>query len=167
MSQSGQGGAKPIAILITVFRNESPCPAQNRTDAGLSERRVTMELSQVKEIMKELELDKHHNPVVIKDGGEALELGNRKDMVDFVMLIFQKGMSYQGILYRANIFILNNDGTFTLLYNDPNGMRASKGLDKVFIEGFVRKIYNEDCVVVYETQTDRYAVVSGSKGKVE
>ena len=131
-----------------------------------SERKVIMELRQVKETMKELELDKHHNPVVIKGADEALELGNKKDMVDFVMLIFQQGMSHQGILYRANIFILNNDGTFTLLYNDVNSLRASKDLDKSFIKGFARKINNEDCVVIYETRTDRFAVVSGSKGKV-
>lgn len=115
-----------------------------------------MELRRIKETMKELGLDRYYNPVTKK----GIILANIEEMVDFAVGLIRYGLKCTGICYRANIFILNSDGTFTLLYNDFNGFRMAKELDEGFIREFAKNINDEDCVIIYETEKNRYAVVA-------
>lgn len=115
-----------------------------------------MELRQVKETMKKLGLDGYYNPVAKK----KIVLANIEEMVDFAVGLIRYGLRSIGICYRANIFILNSDGTFTLLYNDFQGFKMAKELDEGFIREFAKNINDEDCVIIYETKKNCYAVVA-------
>lgn len=115
-----------------------------------------MELRQVKETMKELGLDRHHNPVA-KNG---ITLANTEELVSFTMGLIRQGIERTGICYRANIFILNGNGTFTMIYNSFGKLNIGKDLDKGFVAGFAQKIHDEDYVVIYETGKQSYAVLA-------
>lgn len=115
-----------------------------------------MELRQVKRTMKELGLDKFNNPVK-----KNKKLGDCEKMVNFAVQVFRKGMKCEGIMYRANIFIFYNDGTFTTMFNDFKGIKVAKDLDKSFVVDFAKRIVNtEDCIVIYECDDERFAVAA-------
>lgn len=115
-----------------------------------------MELLQVNTTKKELGLDKFNNPVK-----RNKKLGNCEKMVNFAVQTFRNGMKCEGIMYRANIFIFYNDGTYTMMYNDFKGINVAKDLDKNFVTGFAKRMVNtEDCIIIYECDDESFAVAA-------
>jgi len=115
-----------------------------------------MELLQAKATKKELGLDKFKNPVK-----KSKKLGNSEKMVNFAVQAFRNGMKSEGIMYRANIFIFYNDGTFTTMFNDFRGINVAKDLDKNFVKGFAEQVVStEDCIIIYECDDECFAVAA-------
>lgn len=115
-----------------------------------------MELLQVNATKKELGLDKFNNPVK-----KNKKLGDCGKMANFAVQTFRKGMKSEGIMYRANIFIFYNDGTFTMMFNDFKGIKVAKDLDKNFVKGFAEQVVStEDCIIIYECDDERFAVAA-------
>lgn len=115
-----------------------------------------MRLADVKRTIKLLGLDKFNNPVK-----ENRKLGDCEKMVNFAVQTFRNGMKCEGIMYRANIFIFYNDGTYTMMYNDFKGINVAKDLDKNFVTGFAERVANtEDCIIIYECEDEHFAVTA-------
>ena len=120
-----------------------------------------MTLTEMKNMVKELGLDKFHNPIQGMEANMEVELGTKDEMIVYAVNILKTGTECVGDCYRANIFIFHNDGKINALFNGFNGVINVATVNMDYVTEFVKIISDEDCVTIYETEAEQFSVLTG------
>lgn len=111
--------------------------------------------------IRRMGLEKCHNAV--KRAGENGEISMKTEMEIFLTAqgLVKNCVAKYGKGYRVSLYILREDGTAQLFFNDAEGINGSPKQPFEKVKGYADKFASdEDYILMVETKPNRFSIVT-------